>query len=860
MARSKKDTRQWLVESAEFIADVRVPTDLKESVQLERGKYDTLIVRNIPVTILNRKNLNGRIYSTSVLRQAINEARHALETRQLLSAGNEHPEGSFVPPTEASHVLIDAYIKRNIEIEVEGQKGRYDVLFEDWLVLNTQNGKNLRALFEGECSIGTSIRGLGDMQGDQVANYQLVGTDCVGNPSSATYTRMPVSESVMLEYKDSKELKEGFVVSSSSTNVLRDYEQAAILQSKLDNIGYGTVVKTSTKVDSETDPKTGAETSLVTFETETEDEVASLEQALMMAKNTLLNGEIDIDSVTIEKVKEEEPKEAVMVNKPALNEEGIMESTNKKYRIKKHLKEAEDKKDNEKEGRKFVLKTPSGFVAMDGNSLVFKQDPKEALHFIEGKEESGLVHLSGVKKILDAMGILDVENYYRKDVTDISAPNSNEAPAQDANMQEGLLGGTIGGVAGAALGTAVTGNALGALGGAASGYSLGSDLGNDLSKKDESINEANGSNTKFTLTIEIQNSNGSVEKENNIPVSGVELSSVINEVGNHWRQKSQNTDGDVNVYVTDTETGEQYKYNPDTNNLDPIQMKTEASITGKDPIEQNANQLTVNVDKDTPVTKEFDTVEQASVAKAGLENGIVDGNVMLPESAKMPFNEFLKHCHACGGDWTGMLLSGIKEINPEYFDKIPDNQEIDLAQALQMVDEAGVDVSKYYQKPIREAVPVLTGLGKAIDGVGYGISGLGLAANGVGHVINSTGKFIGSGIDKATSWMKKDKKDKKEANETNTIKPGYYLLVDEYNDWAGPFDTEKELIEFFGNDFVSKGHIEYVSEEDINNLNTTNTLETSKEKEESTMNEVLYTYEPDASDPEVNKPLNDSKN
>ena len=340
MARSKKDTRQWLVESAEFIADVRVPTDLKESVQLERGKYDTLIVRNIPVTILNRKNLNGRIYSTSVLRQAINEARHALETRQLLCAGNEHPEGSFVPPTEASHVLIDAYIKRNIEIEVEGQKGRYDVLFEDWLVLNTQNGKNLRALFEGECSIGTSIRGLGDMQGDQVANYQLVGTDCVGNPSSATYTRMPVSESVMLEYKDSKELKEGFVVSSSSTNVLRDYEQAAILQSKLDNIGYGTVVKTSTKVDSETDPKTGAETSLVTFETETEDEVASLDQALMMAKNTLLNGEIDIDSVTIEHVKEEEPKESVMADKPAINEEKIMESTKgKKYRIKKNLKE-----------------------------------------------------------------------------------------------------------------------------------------------------------------------------------------------------------------------------------------------------------------------------------------------------------------------------------------------------------------------------------------------------------------------------------------------------------------------------------------------------------------------------------------
>lgn len=836
MARSKKDTRQWLVESAEFIADVRVPTDLKESVQLERGKYDTLIVRNIPVTILNRKNLNGRIYSTSVLRQAINEARHALETRQLLCAGNEHPEGSFVPPTEASHVLIDAYIKRNIEIEVEGQKGRYDVLFEDWLVLNTQNGKNLRALFEGECSIGTSIRGLGDMQGDQVANYQLVGTDCVGNPSSATYTRMPVSESVMLEYKDSKELKEGFVVSSSSTNVLRDYEQAAILQSKLDNIGYGTVVKTSTKVDSETDPKTGAETSLVTFETETEDEVASLDQALMMAKNTLLNGEIDIDSVTIEHVKEEEPKESVMADKQAINEDGIMESTKgKKYRIKKNLKEAEDKKDNEKEGRKFVLKTPSGFVAMDGNSLVFKQDPKEALHFIEGKEESGLVHLSGVKKILDAMGILDVENYYRKDVTDISAPNSNEAPAQDVNMQEGLLGGVAGGVAGAALGTAVGAGPLGALGGAASGYNLGDDIQDDLSNQTESINEANGSNTKFTATIEIQNDNGSIEKDN-IPVSGVELSSVLNEVGNHWLQKSQNTTGEVKLYVTDTETGAQYIYNPNENSLDPIQSQTEASITGNDPIEQNENKLTVNVDKNTPVTKEFDTIGQASVAKAGLENGIVDGNVMLPESAKMPFNEFLKHCHTCGGDWTGMLLSGIREINPEYFDKIPNDQDIDLAQAIKMVDEAGVDVSKYYKKPVKE------GLAGAILGGAAGLATGGLGAGLVGGATGSLAQDVF--VDEST--------------DNDSLKPGYYLIVDEYNDWAGPFESENELIKFFGNDLVQRGHIEYVSPEDLKN-STTNTLETKAEKE-STMNEVLYTYEPDASDPEVNKPLNDSKN
>ena len=301
-------------------------------------------------------------------------------------------------------------------------------------------------------------------------------------------------------------------------------------------------------------------------------------------------------------------------------------------------------------------------------------------------------------------------------------------------------------------------------------------------------------------------------------------------------QKSQNTTGEVKLYVTDTETGAQYIYNPNENSLDPIQPQTEASITGNDPIEQNENKLTVNVDKNTPVTKEFDTIGQASVAKAGLENGIVDGNVMLPESAKMPFNEFLKHCHTCGGDWTGMLLSGIREINPEYFDKIPNDQDIDLAQAIKMVDEAGVDVSKYYKKPVKE------GLAGAILGGAAGVATGGLGAGLVGGAAGSLAQDVF--VDEST--------------DNDSLKPGYYLIVDEYNDWAGPFESENELIKFFGNDLVQRGHIEYVSPEDLKN-STTNTLETKAEKE-STMNEVLYTYEPDASDPEVNKPLNDSKN
>ena len=36
-----------------------------------------------------------------------------------------------------------------------------------------------------------------------------------------------------------------------------------------------------------------------------------------------------------------------------------------------------------------------------------------------------------------------------------------------------------------------------------------------------------------------------------------------------------------------------------------------------------------------------------------------------------PLNEFLKDCTACGGDWGGMLLSGINKLRPQVYEAIP---------------------------------------------------------------------------------------------------------------------------------------------------------------------------------------------
>lgn len=1059
MTKHKKDTRQWLIESAEFVADVRLPADLKESVQLERGKYDTLIVRNIPVTILNRKNLNGRIYSTRVLQEAIKNARHALETRQLLSAGNEHPEGSFVPPTDASHVLIDAYIKRNIEIEVEGEKGRWDVLFEDWLVLNTQNGKNLRALFEGECSIGTSIRGLGDMNGDQVINYQLVGTDCVGNPSSSTYTRMPVSESVTLEYADSKKLNENFIVSSSSTDVVRDYEQTALMNQKLDHIEYGTVTKTSTKLDSEIDPKTGAETTMVTFETETEDEVSTLDQALYMARMAILNKDFHIDSVTIENVDEttkesttaalgagvqylankelkeeitedeiraalragktvcrngnlgyrvfedtngklrirastgqvvplapafcdmseiqildDEPAESVIVESSmalARSRDGkytlswqkgdfytIDDSTQeiyKGYSLSKALKdfkkltnndfialinglekdlevqaesltEAKVNEEDPNAGRQYVLRIKNidsemqeekenEFVAMKGNAICFTKDPQKALHFTQGMEESGIVHYSNIEKLLGNMGYgnHNIEKWYKKDqsvsleeaedlkeyfpvipavlsglsvaarfalkkilpqiikqtpklmlakatadgITDITKStadavststkvisngellknntkgfiegladaiayvsskvgvglekagkivyevfkanpvlalstvtlativplavkfakqNNVDGEKEFAGISEGLMGGALGAGAGAAVGS-ILGGPLGAISAAASGYTLGDNIADDLTT------EAVG-DTKYTAKIKTVNEDGSVEN-NEIPVSAVETDSIINEVLNHWKQKSNQGRKRCNIMLLDNTTKKTYKFDPNKEELVPLQKEMTEEI------EQNQNALSIDIGGNSPVEKEFDSVAQASVVKAGLERGLLDGGIMLDEDVKMPMSEFLKHCKACGGNWTGMLLSGIKEINPEYFDKIPEDQDIDLAQALKMVDEAGVDVSKYYNEPVKEA-------------------------------------------------SDEDKTDDPMTKAIDKLKPGTVCKLGE-TIYVG-FDSKEDVIRFFGEELAEEGEISELTQKDID------MLKQKASEEQDTLEEVLYTYEPEASD------------
>ena len=222
-------SKQLLIEEAEFTTPIKIEKGLKESISVENNK-DVLIVRNIPATIADRKNQNGRIYTTEVLQEAIKNANFQLKTKWMYSQADEHPEGSFVKPSHASHVVINAYIKKNVKVFVEGKTERHNVMFMDWEILNTEEGKNLKALILQETACPTSIRGLGDMEGEYVTNYELLGCDVVSNPSSGTSMRMPVSESIKVESSDKSYLDESFEVVTVSNDVVSDVEAAVQLQ------------------------------------------------------------------------------------------------------------------------------------------------------------------------------------------------------------------------------------------------------------------------------------------------------------------------------------------------------------------------------------------------------------------------------------------------------------------------------------------------------------------------------------------------------------------------------------------------------------------------------------------------------
>lgn len=54
-------------------------------------------------------------------------------------------------------------------------------------------------------------------------------------------------------------------------------------------------------------------------------------------------------------------------------------------------------------------------------------------------------------------------------------------------------------------------------------------------------------------------------------------------------------------------------------------------------------------------------------------DGVVLAIYNAPKKTGMKFETFLNYCTACGGNWGGMLLTGIQRFWPKVYDAIPDN-------------------------------------------------------------------------------------------------------------------------------------------------------------------------------------------
>jgi hypothetical protein len=172
------DKELFIEESGLFFTAAHIPSTVIEATQ----KSGLMLLKGVPATVLDHENGNGRKYTSKEMKRSIDECRKnkMFEQRRLLSSADDHPEESYVSPTKASHIVTNAYIKKQNEKQV---------LLNDWLVLNTESGRNLQALVHAGASFGTSIRGLGQLnkQSKEVENYEFLGCDGVGNPSAKTF-------------------------------------------------------------------------------------------------------------------------------------------------------------------------------------------------------------------------------------------------------------------------------------------------------------------------------------------------------------------------------------------------------------------------------------------------------------------------------------------------------------------------------------------------------------------------------------------------------------------------------------------------------------------------------------------------
>lgn len=138
----------------------------------------------------NKKTANGRLYKTSLWETVIRKNEKKITERKV-TGELDHPDDGKMKLQRVSHLITDLKLENGMVVgELE--------------VLNTQRGRDLRALIEGGVTVGVSSRGLGsvseDKDGTMVVgdDFEFQTFDVVADPAITTAFPESVTEDFVM--------------------------------------------------------------------------------------------------------------------------------------------------------------------------------------------------------------------------------------------------------------------------------------------------------------------------------------------------------------------------------------------------------------------------------------------------------------------------------------------------------------------------------------------------------------------------------------------------------------------------------------------------------------------------------------
>lgn len=118
------------------------------------------------------KNGNGRIYPKSIVERETGLYQEKIKAKQSTGEA-EHPQSPEIGLDRISHLIE--------KLEMDGNN-----VYGKAKILNTEKGKQIKALLEGGVNLGVSSRGIGSLNKNRVVNddYKLITVDIVSKPSA----------------------------------------------------------------------------------------------------------------------------------------------------------------------------------------------------------------------------------------------------------------------------------------------------------------------------------------------------------------------------------------------------------------------------------------------------------------------------------------------------------------------------------------------------------------------------------------------------------------------------------------------------------------------------------------------------